>query len=272
FENGWITRQRAIVVLARRPDLQVVQNNLPPSIGGFPIDVRPDPRPVRQAPAGGTGMLVASLSGTIREEQAVPEVPGQVAFEQPEPTAALLARAPPKPHVNYVPPPGVSLNPITAKMTLILHASPEQGWAQLQDFFKGIANELTVGMYEFTAPHIEAALLKSLRSPDKLTLTLDSPPEPPQKREQTVVKTHDDIASSLKKRLSFAWALAGLGTQAPAEAFPTSYHIKVAVKDSRATWLSGDNWNRTNKPRLDPSDDAALGTASQANGRDRHVL
>jgi phosphatidylserine/phosphatidylglycerophosphate/cardiolipin synthase-like enzyme len=272
FENGWITRQRAIVVLARRADLQAVQNSLPPSIGGFSIDVRLDPRPVRQAPAGGTGMLVASLSGTVREEQAVPEVPGEVAFEQPEPTAALLARAPAKPHVNYVPPPGVSLDPITAKMKLIVHASPEQGWAQLQNFFKGIAKELTVGMYEFTAPHIEAALLKSLRSPDKLTLTLDSPPEPPQKREQTVVKTHNDIAASLKRRLSFAWALAGLGTQAPAEAFPTSYHIKVAVKDSKVTWLSSGNWNTTNQPNVDPSDHAALVNAAHVDDRDWHVI
>ncbi len=272
FENGWITRQRAIVVLARRPDLQAVQNSLPPSIGGFPIDVRPDPRPVRQAPAGATGMLVANRSGTVREEEAIPDMPGEVAFEQPEQPLAGLAAAARKPHVNYVPPPGVTLDPITAKMTLILHASPEQGWAQLQSFFKGIATELAVGMYEFTAPHIEAALLKALRNPDKLTLTLDSPPEPPQKREQTVEKTHDDLATSLKKRLSFAWALAGLGTQAPAEAFPTSYHIKVAVKDSKLTWLSSGNWNTSNQPNVDPSDHAALVNAAHVNDRDWHVI
>src|SRR5262249_7160701 len=185
FENGWITRQRAIVVLARRDNLQAVQNKLPASIAGFPIDVRSDPRPVRQA-AGATGMLVASQSGMVREEQAVPDFPGEVVFEQAQPTAMGLAMAARKRHVDYVPPAGVSLDPITAKMTLILHASPEQGWTQLQSFFKGVANELTVGVYEFTAPHIEKALLTALRSPDKLTLTLDSPPEPPQKREQTV--------------------------------------------------------------------------------------
>src|SRR5262249_33673112 len=156
-------------------------------------------------------MLMAARPGTVREEETVPEVPGEVVFEEAEPTLAVLAAAVRKRHVDYVPPPGASLAPVTAKMTLVLHASPEQGWAQLQSFFRGIARDLIVGMYEFTAPHIESALIAALRGPDKLTLTLDSPPEPPHKREQTVETTHDELAGALKKRLSFAWALAGLG-------------------------------------------------------------
>ena len=272
FENNWITRQRAIVVLARRADLPAVQNKLPANIGGVPIDVRPDPRPTRPSPAGATAMLLPAQPGMVREESAVPEVPGEVVFEQVQPTFAGLAAAARKRHVDYVPPPGVSLDPITAKMTLVLHASPEQGWTQLQDFFRGIAKDLIVGMYEFTAPHIESALLAALRGSDKLTLTLDSPPEPPNKREQTVETTHNDLAAALKKRLSFAWALAGLGREAPAEAFPTSYHIKVAVKDSEAFWLSSGNWNTSNQPKVDPSDQAALIAAAHTQDRDWHVI
>jgi len=217
-------------------------------------------------------MLVAALSGTTREEEAVPVIPGEVVFEEAQPTLAGLAAAARKRHVNYVPPPGASLDPITAKMTLVLHASPEQGWTQLQAFFRGIGKDLIVGMYEFTAPHIESALLKALRGSDKLTLTLDSPPEPPQKREQTVETTRDDLAGALKKRLSFAWALAGLGREAPAEAFPTSYHIKVAVKDSNVFWLSSGNWNTSNQPNVDPSDQAALVNAAHTKDRDWHVI
>jgi hypothetical protein len=272
FENNWITRQRAIVVLARRADLPAVRNRLPANISGVPIDVRPDPRPTRPSPAGGTAMLLAAQTGTVREENAVPEVPGEVVFEEVQPTFAGLAAAAHKRHVDYVPPPGVSLDPITAKMTLVLHASPEQGWTQLQDFFRGIGKDLIVGMYEFTAPHIESALLAALRGSDKLTLTLDSPPEPPNKREQTVETTHNDLAAALKKRLSFAWALAGLGHEAPAEAFPTSYHIKVAVKDSEAFWLSSGNWNTSNQPKVDPSDQAALIAAAHTQDRDWHVI
>jgi hypothetical protein len=272
FENNWITRQRAIVVLARRPELAAVQNRLPANLSGVPIDVRPDPRPVRPSPAGTTGMLMAAQPGTVREEDAVPEVPGQVVFEPAQPTLAGLAAAVRKPHVNYVPPPGVTLDPITAKMTLVLHISPEQGWTQLQKFFRGIAKDLVVGLYEFTAPHIESAVVKALGSPDKLTLTLDSPPEPPNKREQTVETTHNELAAALKKRFSFAWALAGLGREAPAEAFPTSYHIKVAVKDSKAFWLSSGNWNTSNQPQVDPSDQAALIDAAHTQDRDWHVI
>jgi hypothetical protein len=272
FENGWITRQRAIVVLAHRADLQSVQNKLPASIGGILVDVRPDPRSSGTSPAGATGMLVAALSRTVREEEAVPEIPGEVVFEDAQPTLDALAAMARKRHVDYVAPTGVSLDPISAKMTLVLHASPEQGWAQLQAFFRGIAKDLIVGMYEFTAPHIESALLKALRGTDKLTLTLDSPPEPPNKREQTVEKTRDDLVGGLKKRLSFAWALAGLGREAPAEAFPTSYHIKVAVKDSNVFWLSSGNWNTSNQPNVDPTDQAALVNAAHTQDRDWHVV
>jgi hypothetical protein len=73
-------------------------------------------------------------------------------------------------------PPGVSLERMKVEMSLILHASPEQGWTQLQKFLKDIQQELVVGVYEFTAPHIEKAILDGLKSPEKLTLTLDSPP------------------------------------------------------------------------------------------------
>jgi len=86
FENGWITRQRAIVVLAHRADLQAVQNKLPASIGGILIDVRLDPRSTPATPATPTGMLLARPSGTVREEEAVPDIPGEVVFEEAQPT------------------------------------------------------------------------------------------------------------------------------------------------------------------------------------------
>src|SRR5262249_31911417 len=75
-----------------------------------------------------------------------------------------------------------------------------------------------------------------------------------------------------RKRLNFAWALAGLGREAPAQAFPTSYHIKVAVKDSKVTWLSSGNWNTSNQPNVDPSDQAALINAAHVDDRDWHVI
>lgn len=269
FANGWVTRERAIVVLARAAAMQAVSSQLPDEINGVRIEVRPDPRPQRPT-ALGTAALLAAEPSTVREEFAVPDFPGEHNFEVPVPTLLTAAKAQ-KPNVKYMPPPGKNLDPVTAKMTLILHASPEQGWAQLKPFLESTSKELVVGMYEFTAPHIEASVEKGLKSPEKLTLTLDSPPDG-KKREQTVETTKKDLAGKLKSRLSFAWALSGLGRDAPAKAFPTSYHIKVAVKDKREFWLSSGNWNSSNQPDVDPSDQQALAAAAPNHDRDWHVI
>jgi hypothetical protein len=268
FENGWITRERAIVVLARRADVDSVRNRVPDKVGGFVVDVRVDPRPPRGG-EGALGMLLTAESGTTREELAVPQFPGEISFEEPV-TSALAAAKAHKPQVTYEPA-DVPLAAVTAEMTLLLHVSPEQGWAQLKSFLQKIDRELVVGIYEFTAPHIEKALLDGLDSPDKLTLTLDSPPAKAT-REQTVEETQGHLSSKLKRRLSFAWALSGLGHDAPAMAFPTAYHIKVAVKDAKSFWLSSGNWNSSNQPDVDTSDEAALKNAARTNDRDWHVI
>ena len=269
FENNWITRERAIVVLARSENVDAVRNLLPDSIRGVPIEVRRDPRP-RKASETATGMFVAAETGTVREELAAAIFPGEVSFEAPAVSALLAAKAA-KPTVKYQPPKNASLAPITADMKLILHASPEQGWAQLSSFLNSVKDNLVIGMYEFTAPHIEKAMLDVLDAPEKLTLTLDSPP-PKGSREQTVEKTQQDLHDKLGKRLDFAWALAGLGHEAPAKAFPTSYHIKVAVKDGTSFWLSSGNFNSSNQPELNPDDQSELIDAARKNDRDWHVI
>jgi len=38
-------------------------------------------------------------------------------------------------------------------MDLVLHVSPEAGWSQLQEFLQ-VARRWTIGMYDFTAPHV----------------------------------------------------------------------------------------------------------------------
>jgi phosphatidylserine/phosphatidylglycerophosphate/cardiolipin synthase-like enzyme len=55
-------------------------------------------------------------------------------------------------------------------------------------------------------------------------------------------------------------------------AFPTAYHIKVAVKDAKSFWLSSGNWNSSNQPDVDLSDEAALKSAARNNDRDWHVI
>jgi hypothetical protein len=269
FENNWITRERAIVVLARSENIDAVRNLLPDSLRGVPIEVRRDTRP-RRASEAAVGLFIAADSGSVREELAVPTFPGEVSFEAPDPSALMAAKAA-KPSVKYQPPKGVSLAPITADMKLLLHVSPEQGWAQLSTFLNSAKENLVIGMYEFTAPHIEKAMLNALESPEKLMLTLDSPPAKGS-REQTVEDTEQHLETKLGKRLDFAWALAGLGHEAPAKAFPTSYHIKVAVKDGKSVWLSSGNFNSSNQPEVDTSSEPALIDAARKNDRDWHVI
>src|SRR5262249_40449496 len=138
----------------------------------------------------------------------------------------------------------------------------------------GVHKELVVGMYEFTAPHIERALLGGLsggaRPRDHLTLVLDSPPD--QHREQTVEDTEQHLRQRLARRLDFASAPSGMGHEAPAKEFETSYHIKVAVKDRKSVWLSSGNWNSSNQPELDPTNQAALRQAATTHDRDWHVI
>ena len=272
FENGWITRTRAIVVLARATDVASVRSKVPIELKGIPVEVRRDPRPPSKS-AGLTAALLSAQSGTIRSEYAVPVFPGEKTLEAESPDDALLLAAnTAKPKVPYTPPNGVSLKAVTEDVTLVLHVSPEQGWAQLKPFLEGIKKSLVVGIYEFTAPHIDATVRKALPAPEKLTLTLDSPGEPMNKREQTVEDTHDHLSTKLKKRLSFAWALSGLGRESPATTFPTAYHIKVAVRDSNSFWLSSGNWNSSNLPDVNPSDLEALAQAATTHDRDWHVI
>ena len=271
FENGWISHRRAIVVLAEPQALDRVRSALPGTLGDFPVEIRPDQRPIiATTPAG--SLFASALPGMVREEWALPSFPGEHHLDGTDP-AALAAAHHGKPPARYQAPAGVSLAEREFDVEeLVIHISPELGWAQLEPFLAATTESLTVGMYEFTAPYIDKAVTTALGDPRKMVMTLDSPAEKQGKREQTVEQTERDIAGTLGDRFDFAWALSGLGTESPARAFPTAYHIKVAVRDHDSFWLSSGNWNSSNQPDLDPSDEAALRAAIAHNDRDWHLI
>ena len=274
FRNGWITRQRAIVVHANRADVDRVRQNLPPTVAALPVEVRPDPREDRTPPQAAG--LLALQPGTARGELALPSMPGELPRPPRQPAAneALMAAKARKPPVTYKPPtPSRPFKDITAQMTLRIHVSPDEGWTELEPFLTA-PGDLVVGMYQCTAPHIETALEKGLGGQGKLMLTMDSPPDG-KKREQTVEETEAGLKKKLKARESFAWALSGLGKEAPAKAFPTSYHIKVAVKGAKAksrVWISSGNFNTANQPPVKFTDKAGLAKAARTSDRDWHVI
>ena len=153
------------------------------------------------------------------------------------------------------------LDPVTDTMTLTLHVSPEAGWRELAKFFTGTGyNQITIGMYNFTAPHIIAAVRAAIHpSARHMTLTLDrktddvtgSKTKAQDWHEDKVVKT---LASDAGNR--FEWTPASVS--GPKRLFATSYHIKVAVLSqgtganaSKRFWLSSGNWASSNQAPLD---------------------
>jgi hypothetical protein len=204
---------------------------------------------------------------TVEEQQAAAAKP-LVSFELPEgPTVssfekllggeAALEFGPPKTgSYEELEPPDLPL--VKEQMELTICVSPEAGWSELEKFLGETQEQLTVAMYQFTAPHIfdavEAAVSPQGRQFD---LVLHPVPEKPPK---AGVKAHDlneedDVLEPLEKKLKnrFDMAWATLVSKAhPEGLWASAYHIKVAVRDSGAVWLSSGNWQSSNQPDVHP--------------------
>jgi hypothetical protein len=165
--------------------------------------------------------------------------------------------------------PRFDLSPVTGKIRMRLCVSPEAGWPVLREFL-GIDDyeQLTIGMYHVTAPHIVEAL-KAIagrsRPNPRITLTLDrqrgdKPVNPDDISDGT--KKDDiperDTIKALEQALGskFLFAKASLGSGG---LFATAYHIKVAVwtdrlpgskKADKIFWLSSGNWQSSNQQPL----------------------
>jgi hypothetical protein len=195
-----------------------------------------------------------------------------------KPTPPLSAPARPKglkskQPLNYTPPPGIPLDLVTGVVTVTCHASPDAGWPTLGPFFAGTKTRLTVGMYDFTSAHILAKLEKSIQSAHAtLELVLDHPAldrTADQSDEETSRQLHQTLGASEK----FAWALTDKDPLVTRWIYPSAYHIKVAVRDSMAFWLSSGNWNNSNQPDADPiKDPSAAGPIIKDCDRDWHVI
>jgi len=274
--GGWPTKKPAIVVTVdRKRDDLAPQDQLPETIDGFAVDVR-QANPLQRMRATNP-TLYTSVAATARPELEQPVFPYErdLNGQSLAPLAAAVAtmRGPSKQQLRYVPPSGAPLRAVTDDMTIICHASPDAGWPTLKDFLQGTTDTLTVGMYDFTSTHIAEtvqSVLKKRRT--SLKLVLDHPPGKAN-REQTDDDTVDQLTSALGNRFSFAWALERSDPKVATWIFPSAYHIKVAVRDSAAFWLSSGNWNSTNQPDIDPLDDPAAAAPIVRNSdRDWHVI
>jgi phosphatidylserine/phosphatidylglycerophosphate/cardiolipin synthase-like enzyme len=278
-----LTGNRAIVATVHSKTSNLPANQLlPRAINRIPVDVReatPHQRLRANDPAAAT--MTQAFGRPQDKEPTWPlerEMPsGQllqspksktqralVEFAARQPVVAkALADHAAKAKTPYVPAPGEPLNPVQTTTTIIAHVSPDAGFATLTTFLKGTQRSLVIGMYDFTSGPILALFKTVLTGTKTLQMVLDNPP-PNATRNQLDSQTVQELNAALGSRSSIVRALAGDDALVSAEMFPTSYHIKVMVRDKTALWLSSGNLNNSNQPDLS--------SPPKTEDRDWHVI
>jgi hypothetical protein len=153
-------------------------------------------------------------------------------------------------------PPNLPL--VDEDMKLTICVSPEAGWGELRAFLADTRDRLAVAMYQFTAPHILEAVRRAMEPAGRrLELVLHPRPERPPK---SGIKAYDldeesqviaPLREAMGDRFTMSWAT--LSSRAnPEGLWASAYHIKVAVRDGKALWLSSGNWQSSNQPDVDP--------------------
>jgi hypothetical protein len=264
---------------AARPKLAEIENvvttrpgyKYPPAGAPVPavvVAVIPGTTPV-QADALETefGVPFTVIDATVEEQMAVthrqaisfgpPDGSMTSAFEKLLGGAEEIAFAAPKSGTYQEPEPS-RLVLVDEPMELTICVSPEAGWGELETFLGGTTETLTVAMYQFTAPHIFEAVENAVKPAGRtLELILHPVPEKPAK---SGVKANDlneedevitPLEKALKKRFEQTWATL-VSKANPDGLFASAYHIKVAVRDSGAIWLSSGNWQSSNQPNVHP--------------------
>jgi hypothetical protein len=270
----WLTKKPAIVVTVnQKQDALPPGQRLPETLGGFPVDVR-QADPIQQLRASSPALAV-SVAAAARPEVERPAFPyerdGTGQLMAPVAAAVAAARRPTKPQLQYQPAAGVTLDAIENMFTITCHASPDAGWTTLKPFLEATQSRLTLGMYDFTSAHVLDTVKQSLDG-KKLYLVLDHP-APNKTRDQTDEDTVKALTQELGHNLSFGWALERADPMAASWIYPNAYHIKVAVRDGKAFWLSSGNFNSSNQPDIDPvKNPTGSAAVARKSDRDWHVI
>lgn len=254
--------------LAGKPDVVAVRPGYHYPDTGDPVPavavaVRPGTAPVAAADLAHelkvpVVVVDASVEEQVRGPQPVSFAPGArpaSALEALLTGAEAIDFAPPK-RGAYEPLDPDRLTPVDEKMRATICVSPEAGWSELERFLGGTQKTLTVAMYQFTAPHVFAAVKAAVAPAGReLRLVLHPIPETPPKSgtkandlpEKTKVLA--PLRKALRKRFEFSWATLNTKAQ-PDGLWASAYHIKVAVRDGTAFWLSSGNWQSSNQPNV----------------------
>lgn len=231
--GGKLTDKKGVVVLVRpEASRNAADYGLPQAMGGVPISLEMVDLPT----------LAGKLAGEDARGQGL------------EAPAKMQAYARDLDDERF------NLDPVTADMKLVLHVSPEAGWRELSKFLaSGDGDSLTIGMYNFTAPHIIDAVRAAVKTHGRDTiLTLDRKSDDIGTGNKKDDWPEEKVMKALKRDAGthFDWTPASVS--GPGRLFATSYHIKVAVfgKDETANsfWLSSGNWASSNQAPFDDTD------------------
>lgn len=280
FKDGWITDEPCIVAIVNQkldPSAVPPKVRIPEKIENVDVDVA-IATPVQQfvAEAMRQGRPV-SVDPVNPEGFAVPSTgAAATAFAFEEVTAQLVRES------KYVPPEDIKLEPVNGPFKVKCHASPDAGWPTLSAFLMDTKTRLTVAMYDFTAPHImrtiesttaESNATFSLILDPGQSLTNGDEPNNPKSGDFTEDAVRKDLQKKLKSNFSFVWAAVTRKGKVEQGIFPTAYHIKVAVRDGEAFWLSSGNWQSSNQPDIDPlGADRGLPNVQKIYNREWHVI
>lgn len=242
FRQGWITDERVVVIEVREKlgigelqDAEAVP--FPATIGGFAIDVR-----------------TASLSNQLRflgvelaEELERPAKPGM--YKEPR---------------GYdMPGSSVHLESVRDTMTAIFHVSPEAGFRNLGPFIERTQDRLAATMYEWElkAGHIGDAIEAAIKPVATRKLKMVT-----QRRGVAESEATERAVLDMQKRLNGQFEHVWASVRGSGRLFPSSYHIKVAVRDGEEFWLSSGNWKNSGQA-LKPDDEVGEGS-----NREWHVI
>ncbi len=236
FENGEITDQRAVVIAVNRKlELGALEARGRTKLPDYIDGVRTD-------------ITVASaqdLFGIDMDEAAQPSW-----------------------HTNYKPRPDLPLSRRPVNGKFVIHTGPDASWPQLGPFLSKTRKSLVVAMYDFGATNVANGVLDAVKGQaETISMVL-----------QMGGKVHDGDLTDAEavgqirdaKGNKFDFAPASVGRNG---IFDSAYHIKVAVRDHNAMWLSSGNWQSSNQPNVAPltnKDDAA--SALRLYNREWHAI
>lgn len=267
FVGGRITGDAAVVIAVEHKDKNIPKSlAVPLRLVDVPTDIEVADPYLRLAALGGTESAGIERPRLLIEEIQFTEsdaIPMKVIEE-----AVSIA---------YSPPTNASLDAVSGAMSITCHVSPDAGWATLRPFLSATKKSITLGMYDFTAPHIYQTVRSVLRDSKTLTWhqTLDPKEALPDPEDAESTKAGDLHEKSIINGLQrvagtrFRSEFASIGSGGT---FASAYHIKVAVRDHDDFWLSSGNWQSSNQPNIDfLAPDADLKLVARYN-REWHVL